>query len=147
MIFTPSDYDLENGTVKYTVKVSSTYGTAGNPVQLEDIMTDIKLDTAKGITVVKKDGTPASINGLTYKADDKGFTGTLLALGEDEYYELTYWGVLPSDLKGGNVTTNNKIHVESTNSDNEKIESDASVDFSFNTVKKQGVKNSDGTIS
>lgn len=142
-----SDYDLENGTVKYTVKVSSTYGTAGNPVQLEDIMTDIKLDTAKGITVVKKDGTPASINGLTYKADDKGFTGTLPALGEDEYYELTYWGVLPSDLKGGNVTTNNKIHVESTNSDNEKIESDASVDFSFNTVKKQGVKNSDGTIS
>lgn len=142
-----SDYDLENGTVKYTVKVSSTYGTAGNPVQLEDIMTDIKLDTAKGITVVKKDGTPANINGLTYKADDKGFTGTLPALGEDEYYELTYWGVLPSDLKGGNVTTNNKIHVESTNSDNEKIESDASVDFSFNTVKKQGVKNSDGTIS
>ena len=142
-----SDYDLENGTVKYTVKVSSTYGTAGNPVQLEDIMTDIKLDTAKGITVVKKDGTPASINGLTYKADDKGFTGTLPALGEDEYYELTYWGVLPSDLKGGNVTTNNKIHVESENSDGDKIESDSSVDFSFNTVKKQGVKNGDGTIS
>ena len=142
-----SDYDLENGTVRYTVKVSSTYGTAGNPVQLEDIMTDIKLDRTKGITVVKKDGTPASINGLSYKADDKGFTGTLPALGEDEYYELTYWGVLPSDLKGGNVTTNNKIHVESTNSDNEKIESDASVDFSFNTVKKQGVKNGDGTIS
>ena len=142
-----SDYDLENGTVRYTVKVSSTYSTAGNPVQLEDIMTDIKLDRTKGITVVKKDGTPASINGLSYKADDKGFTGTLPALGEDEYYELTYWGVLPSDLKGGNVTTNNKIHVESTNSDNEKIESDASVDFSFNTVKKQGVKNGDGTIS
>lgn len=103
-------------------------------------MTDIKLDTAKGITVVKKDGTPANINGLTYKADDKGFTGTLPALGEDEYYELTYWGVLPSDLKGGNVTTNNKIHVESTNSDNEKIESDASVDFSFNTVKSRALK-------
>ena len=50
--------------------------------------------THLGITVVKKDGTPANINGLTYKADDKGFTGTLPALGEDEYYELTYWGCL-----------------------------------------------------
>lgn len=142
-----SDYDLENGTVKYTVKVSSTYGTAGNPVQLEDIMTDIKLDTAKGITVVKNDGTSASINDLSYKADDKGFTGTLPALGENEYYKLTYWGVLPSDLKGGNVTTNNKIHVKSQNSDGDNIESESSVDFSFNTVKKQGVNNGDGTIS
>ena len=142
-----SDYDLENGTVKYTVKVWSTYGTAGNPVQLEDIMTDIKLDTAKGITVVKNDGTSARINDLSYKADDKGFTGTLPALGENEYYELTYWGVLPSDLKGGNVTTNNKIHVKSQNSDGDNIESESSVDFSFNTVKKQGVNNGDGTIS
>lgn len=132
-----SDYDLENGTVKYTVKVWSTYGTAGNPVQLEDIMTDIKLDTAKGITVVKNDGTSARINDLSYKADDKGFTGTLPALGENEYYELTYWGVLPSDLKGGNVTTNNKIHVKSQNSDGDNIESESSVDFSFNTVKSR----------
>lgn len=110
-------------------------------------MTDIKLDRTQSITVVKKDGSSASIDNLTYETDDKGFTGTLPALGADEYYELTYWGVLPSDLKGGNVTTTNKIHVESKNSDGAKIESDASVDFSFNTVKKQGVKNSDGTIT
>ncbi len=142
-----SDYDLEKGAVKYTVKVWSTYGTADHPIQLEDIMTDIKLDRTQSITVVKKDGSSARIDNLTYETDDKGFTGTLPALGADEYYELTYWGVLPSDLKGGNVTTNNKIHVESKNSDDAKIESDASVDFSFNTVKKQGVKNSDGTIT
>lgn len=142
-----SDYDLENGTVKYTVKVWSTYGTAGHPVQLEDIMTDIKLDRTKNITVVKNGSTPASIDNLTYKPDDKGFTGTLPALDDGEYYELTYWGVLPSDLKGGNVTTNNKIHVKSQNSDGDNIESESSVDFSFNTVKKQGVNNGDGTIS
>lgn len=141
------DSDLANGTVKYTVKVWSTYGTADHPVTLDDIMTNIQLDTAKGITVVKKDGTSASINDLSYKAGDKGFTGTLPALGEDEYYELTYWGMLPSDLKGGNVTTTNKIHVESTNSKGEKIDSDSSVDFSFNTVKKTGVENENGTIS
>lgn len=69
------------------------------------------------------------------------------ALGEDEYYELTYWGMLPSDLKGGNVTTTNQIHVESTNSKGEKIDSDSSVNFNFNTVKKTGVKNDDDTIS
>ena len=142
-----SDPDFANGTVKYTVKVWSTYGTADHPVTLDDIMTNIQLDTAKGITVVKKDGTSAIINDLSYKDGDKGFTGTLPALGEDEYYELTYWGMLPSDLKGGNVTTTNQIHVESTNSKGEKIDSDSSVNFNFNTVEKTGVKNPDGTIS
>ena len=141
------DYNLEEGTVKYTVKVWSTYGTAGHSVQLEDIMTDIKLDRTKNITVVKNGSTPASIETRSYKPDDKGFTGTLPALDKGEYYELTYWGVLPSDLKGGNVTTTNKIHVESKNSEEKTIYSDASVDFSFNTVKKTGVKNPDGSIS
>ena len=141
------NYDLEKGTVEYTVKVWSIYGTAGHPVQLEDIMTDIKLDRTKNITVVKNGSTPASIETLSYKPDDKGFTSTLPALDKGEYYELTYWGVLPSDLKGGNVTTTNKIHVESKNSEEKIIYSDASVEFRFNTVKKTGVKNDNGTIS
>ena len=50
-------------------------------------------------------------------------------------------------MKGGNVTTTNQIHVESTNSKGEKIDSDSSVNFNFNTVKKTGVKNDDDTIS
>lgn len=142
-----SDSNLANGTVMYTVKVWSQYGTAGHSVQLDDTMTNIQLDKTKSITVKKSDGTSTAIEKLAYKPDDKGFTGTLPALGENEYYELTYWGVLPSDLKGGNVTTTNKIHVESKNSEEKTIYSDASVDFSFNTVKKTGVKNPDGSIS
>lgn len=141
------DSDLANGTVKYTVKVWSTYGTAGHPVTLDDIMTNIQLDTTKGITVTKNTCTSVDSSSLTYTPGNKGFTGTLPALGEDEYYELTYWGMLPSDLKGGNVTTTNQIHVESTNSKGEKIDSDSSVNFNFNTVKKTGVKNDDDTIS
>lgn len=141
------DSDLANGTVKYTVKVWSTYGTAGHPVTLDDIMTNIQLDTTKGITVTKNTYTSVDSSSLTYTLGNKGFTGTLPALGEDEYYELTYWGKLPSDLKGGNVTTTNQIHVESTNSKGEKIDSDSSVNFNFNTVKKTGVKNDDDTIS
>lgn len=141
------DSDLANGTVKYTVKVWSTYGTAGHPVTLDDIMTNIQLDTTKGITVTKNTYTSVDSSSLTYTPGNKGFTGTLPALGEDEYYELTYWGMLPSDLKGGNVTTTNQIHVESTNSKGEKIDSDSSVNFNFNTVKKTGVKNDDDTIS
>lgn len=141
------DSDLANGTVKYTVKVWSTYGTAGHPVTLDDIMTNIQLDTTKGITVTKNTYTSVDSSSLTYTSGNKGFTGTLPALGEDEYYELTYWGMLPSDLKGGNVTTTNQIHVESTNSKGEKIDSDSSVNFNFNTVKKTGVKNDDDTIS
>ena len=141
------DSDLANGTVKYTVKVWSTYGTAGHPVTLDDIMTNIQLDTTKGITVTKNTYTSVDSSSLTYTPGNKGFTGTLPALGEDEYYELTYWGMLPSDLKCGNVTTTNQIHVESTNSKGEKIDSDSSVNFNFNTVKKTGVKNDDDTIS
>ena len=141
------NYDLEKGTVEYTVKVWSDNGTANHSVQLDDTMTNIQLDLTKGITVKKSDGTSPAITNLAYKADNMGFTGTLPALGKGEYYELTYWGVLPNNLKGGNVTTTNKIHVESQNSENKKIESDASVNFSFNTVKKTGVKNNDGTIS
>lgn len=141
------DSDLANGTVKYTVKVWSTYGTAGHPVTLDDIMTNIQLDTTKGITVTKNTYTSVDSSSLTYTLGNKGFTGTLPALDEDEYYELTYWGMLPSDLKGGNVTTTNQIHVESTNSKGEKIDSDSSVNFNFNTVKKTGVKNDDDTIS
>lgn len=141
------DSDLANGTVKYTVKVWSTYGTAGHPVTLNDIMTNIQLDTTKGITVTKNTYTSVDSSSLTYTPGNKGFTGTLPALGEDAYYELTYWGMLPSDLKGGNVTTTNQIHVESTNSKGEKIDSDSSVNFNFNTVKKTGVKNDDDTIS
>lgn len=141
------DSDLANGTVKYTVKVWSTYGTAGHPVTLDDIMTNIQLDTTKGITVTKNTYTSVDSSSFTYTSGNMGFTGTLPALGEDEYYELTYWGMLPSDLKGGNVTTTNQIHVESTNSKGEKIDSDSSVNFNFNTVKKTGVKNDDGSIS
>ena len=141
------DSDLANGTVKYTVKVWSTYGTADHPVTLDDIMTNIQLDTAKGITVTKNTNTPVDSSSLTPTSDNMGFTGTLPALGANEYYELTYWGKLPKDLKGGNVTTTNQIHVESQNSKGEKIDSDSSVDFSFNTVKKTGVENPDGTIS
>lgn len=141
------DSDLANGTVKYTVKVWSTYGTAGHPVTLDDIMTNIQLDTTKGITVTKNTYTSVDSSSFTYTSGNMGFTGTLPALGEDEYYELTYWGMLPSDLKGGNVTTTNQIHVESTNSKGEKIDSDSSVNFNFNTVKKTGVKNDDDTIS
>lgn len=141
------DSDLANGTVKYTVKVWSTYGTAGHPVTLDDIMTNIQLDTTKGITVTKNTYTSVDSSSLTYTPGNMGFTGTLPALVEDEYYELTYWGMLPSDLKGGNVTTTNQIHVESTNSKGEKIDSDSSVNFNFNTVKKTGVKNDDDTIS
>lgn len=141
------DSDLANGTVKYTVKVWSTYGTAGHPVTLDDIMTNIQLDTTKGITVTKSTYTSVDSSSFTYTSGNMGFTGTLPALGEDEYYELTYWGMLPSDLKGGNVTTTNQIHVESTNSKGEKIDSDSSVNFNFNTVKKTGVKNDDDTIS
>lgn len=69
------DSDLANGTVKYTVKVWSTYGTAGHPVTLDDIMTNIQLDTTKGITVTKNTYTSVDSSSFTYTSGNKGFTG------------------------------------------------------------------------
>ena len=142
-----SDYDLENGTVKYTVKVWSNHGTADNEIELDDTMKNFVLDTAQGITVVKSDGSTETISDLAYKDGSTGFTGKLPALKAGEYYELTYWGKLPEDLKGGNVTASNTIYVESKNNRGDKIDSSATVDTGFTNVKKSGVNNGDGTIS
>ena len=143
---TTSDYDLENGKVKYTVKVWSNNGTAKHEITLKDVMSNIEYDTTQGFTVTKN-GTD-SVNGdsLTFTKD--GFSGTLPALGENEYYEISYWGVLPENLKGGNVTAKNSIHAESKDSGERTIESDANVDVTFNNVKKEGIRNeANGTIS
>lgn len=81
---------------KYTVKVSSKNGTAGQPVTIEDTITSLfnltgSYDTGS-FTLTKKDGTKVDLEGkLTFASDGKSFKiDNLAALGKDEYYELTY---------------------------------------------------------
>ena len=112
---------------KYTVKVSSKNGTAGQLVTIDDVITSLynltgSYDTGS-FTLTKKDGTKVDLEGkLTFASDGKSFKiDNLAALGKDEYYELTYlyevrhsgkydnkWGAVDNTAKatsGENVST------------------------------------------
>lgn len=81
---------------KYTVKVSSKNGTAGQPVTIDDVITNLHNLTGSydenSFKLTKKDGTEVDLTGkLTFASDGKSFKiENLAALGQDEYYELTY---------------------------------------------------------
>lgn len=80
---------------KYTVKVSSQNGTAGQPVTIEDKITNLyNLNGSYDKTsfTLTKDGADVMPTGSPKFADDgKSFKiEKLAALGQDEYYELTY---------------------------------------------------------
>lgn len=112
---------------KYTVKVSSKNGTAGQPVTIDDVITNLYNLTGSydenSFTLTKKDGTKVDLEGkLTFASDGKSFKiENLAALGKDEYYELTYlyevrysdkydnkWGAVDNTAKatsGENVST------------------------------------------
>lgn len=81
---------------KYTVKVSSQNGTAGQPVMIEDKIAYLSnlngsYDTGS-FKLTKTDGTEVGLTDkLTFASDGKSFRiENLPALGKDEYYELTY---------------------------------------------------------
>lgn len=84
---------------KYTVKVSSQNGTAGQPVTIDDVITNLHNLTGSYDTdsfKLTKNGTDSvSLNKkITFAKNSEG-KGTfeikdLDALGQDEYYELTY---------------------------------------------------------
>lgn len=112
---------------KYTVKVSSKNGTAGQLVTIDDVITSLYNLTGSydkdSFTLTKKDGTEVDLEGkLTFASDGKSFKiENLAALGKDEYYELTYlyevrysgkydnkWGAVDNTAKatsGENVST------------------------------------------
>lgn len=81
---------------KYTVKVSSKNGTAGQPVTIDDVITNLYNLTGSYDTdsfkLTKKDGTEVDLTGkLTFASNGKSFKiEELEALGQDESYELTY---------------------------------------------------------
>lgn len=80
---------------KYTVKVSSENGTAGQLVTIDDVITSLyKLTGSYDKTSFKltKDGVDVMpTGGPEIASDGKSFKiGNLPALGQDEYYELTY---------------------------------------------------------
>lgn len=109
---------------KYTVKVSSTNGTAGQPVKIDDVITNLYNLTGSYDTdsfTLTKNGVDVMPTGSPKFADDgKSFKiEKLAALGKDESYELTYlyevrhsggdkWGTVDNTAtatSGENVST------------------------------------------
>ena len=85
-----------NTYFKYTVKVSSKNGTAGQTVTIDDVITSLynltgSYDTGS-FKLTKKDGTEVDLTGkLTFANNGKSFKiDDLAALDKDEFYELTY---------------------------------------------------------
>lgn len=81
---------------KYTVKVSSQNGTAGQPVKIDDVITNLYNLTGSydenSFKLTKKDGAVVDLtHKLTFASNGKSFKiEELEALGKDDYYELTY---------------------------------------------------------
>lgn len=84
---------------KYTVKVSSKNGTAGQPVTIDDVITNLHNLTGsydKNSFKLTKNGTDSvDLNGkITFAKNSEGKDTfeikDLPALGKDEHYELTY---------------------------------------------------------
>lgn len=84
---------------KYTVKVSSKNGTAGQPVTIDDVITNLHNLTGSydenSFTLTKNGTDSVSLNGsITFAKNSEGKDTfeikDLAALGQNEYYELTY---------------------------------------------------------
>ena len=86
----------DNTYFQYTVKVSSQNGTAGQPVTIDDVITNLYNLTGSydenSFKLTKKDGVVVDLTGkLTFASNGKIFKiKELEALGKDDYYELTY---------------------------------------------------------
>ena len=142
---------------KYTVKVSSENGTAGQLVTIDDVITSLYNLTGSydkdSFELTKKDGTKVDLTGkLTFASDGKSFKiENLESLDKGEFYELTYlyevrhsgeksdkWGTVDNTAKatsGENegIATANKslssddITVEKTGKINGNYQSDKSL--------------------
>lgn len=145
---------------KYTVKVSSKNGTAGQPVTIDDVITNLYNLTGsynkESFTLTKNGTDSVSLNEkITFAKNSEGKDTfeikDLDALGQDEYYELTYlyevrysgkydnkWGAVDNTAKatsGENESTatankslsSDDITVEKTGKINGNYQSDKSL--------------------
>lgn len=144
---------------KYTVKVSSQNGTAGQPVTIDDVITNLynltgSYDTGS-FTLTKNDGATVDLEGkLTFASDGKSFKiENLAALGKDEYYELTYlyevsgannfktdkWGTVDNTAtakSGENVSTDPEK--KSLSSDDITVEKTGKINGNYQSDKSLG---------
>lgn len=144
---------------KYTVKVSSENGTAGQLVTIDDVITNLynltgSYDTGS-FKLTKKDGTEVDLTGkLTFASDGKSFKiENLDSLDKGEFYELTYlyevsgannfktdkWGTVDNTAtatSGENVSTDTEK--KSLSSDDITVEKTGKINGNYQSDKSLG---------
>lgn len=144
---------------KYTVKVSSENGTAGQLVTIDDVITNLynltgSYDTGS-FKLAKKDGTEVDLTGkLTFASDGKSFKiENLDSLDKGEFYELTYlyevsgannfktdkWGTVDNTAtakSGENVSTDPEK--KSLSSDDITVEKTGKINGAYSSDKSLG---------
>lgn len=143
---------------KYTVKVSSKNGTAGQPVTIDDVITSLynltgSYDTGS-FKLTKKDGTEVDLTGkLTFASDGKSFKiENLDSLDKGEFYELTYlyevrhsgehnneWGTVDNAAtakSGENVST--ATEKKSLSSEDITVEKTGKINGAYSSDKSLG---------
>lgn len=113
---------------KYTVKVSSKNGTAGQPVTIDDVITNLYNLTGSydenSFTLTKNGTDSVSLNGrITFAKNSEGKDTfeikDLDALGKDDYYELTYLYEVSHSGKFDDAWGNVKNTAKATSGENE----------------------------
>lgn len=133
--------DKETDTITYEVKVSSQNGTMAE-VTLQDVMTNVTLEGE--LRVKDKNSNPAVIEQPS--PGKAGFQITLPKMEAGQEYTITYTGKPPEPLKNGTVF-HNRVTASSKDDKNGLIQDTAETTTHYETIKKEGIRNPDGTIT
>jgi len=112
--------DEKNGTVEYTITVSSTTGT-DNVVLLKDTMTDIGLDGDVFVNGQKVEITET----------EQGFELTLPKMDAGTTYTVTYRAKLPNAPVKADMSAKNKVELETVKQDGSKLTPSHEISTSF----------------
>lgn len=139
----------ENGLITYTVKVTSEHGTS-QAVEVHDVRTSSadRTEYVPGtVTITGPNG--EAVNGnVSFSEDGQSFGFSLPQMAAGETYIITYQ-VKATDLANGNIWAGNKVKATSKDNNNKEIydEQEIHETITVNTLKKEGTRNEDGSIS
>ncbi len=124
--------------IKYTITVSSKYGTATD-VTLQDIMENVVVDNIQNIT--------CKIGDTTYKAEgsENGWKMTLPKMNAGDIYSISYEATAAEIPEGNNqVTVKNTVEGKSKGNDGKDIGNSSTTtdEYVVATVKKSGTYDS-----
>lgn len=139
----------ENGLITYTVKVTSEHGTS-QAVEVHDVRTSSADRTEyvpDTVTITGPNG--EAVNGnVSFSEDGQSFGFSLPQMAAGETYIITYQ-VKATDLANGNIWAGNKVKATSKDNNDKEIydEQEIHETITVNTLKKEGTRNEDGSIS